>query len=139
LRDEKVKESIKKARPSFYKILIAEDVALNYFILKSLLEKIKECEFQIIRAENGQVAIEIMEQEQNEDLVFMDIQMPISNDYKTTREIKERFPYTPIVVQTGYSNSEDRQKNFASDCDGFISKPFKLDIVKDVLKKFIPN
>lgn len=139
LRDEKVKESIKKARPSFYKILIAEDVALNYLILKSLLEKIKEYEFQIIRAENGQVAIEIMEQEQNVDLVFMDIQMPVMNGYKATREIKKMFPYTPIVVQTAYTNSEDRQRAIASGCDDFISKPIKPSAVKEVLKKFINN
>ncbi len=49
------------------------------------------------------------------------------------------FPYTPIVVQTAYTNSEDRQRAIASGCDDFISKPIKPLAVKEVLKKFINN
>jgi CheY-like chemotaxis protein len=80
-----------------------------------------------------------MEQEQNVDLVFMDIQMPVMNGYKASREIKDKFPHTPIVAQTAYTNSEDRQKAFASGCDDFISKPIKPSAVKEVLKRFINN
>lgn len=136
---EEIKESTKAPKPSFYKILIAEDVTLNYVFLKSLLEKINDYDFQIIRAENGREAIEIVERELNVDLVLMDIQMPIMNGYKATREIKKRFPHIPIVAQTAYTNSEDRKKAFASGCDDFISKPIKPDIVKQMLKKFINN
>lgn len=134
-----INESTKRPIPSFYKILIAEDVALNYLFLKSLLEKMNGYDFQIIRAENGQEAIEIMERELNIDLVFMDIQMPIMNGYKASLAIKERFPHIPIIIQTAYTNSEDRQKAFASGCDDFISKPIRPAVVKDILKKFINN
>jgi len=104
-----------------------------------VLEKMNGYDFQIIRAENGQEAIEIMERELNIDLVFMDIQMPIMNGYKASLAIKERFPHIPIIIQTAYTNSEDRQKAFASGCDDFISKPIKPAVVKDILKKFINN
>jgi two-component system sensor histidine kinase EvgS len=136
---EEVKEYLKGPQPSFYKILIAEDVTLNYVVLKSILEKIKDYNLEIIRAVNGREAIEIVERELNIDLVLMDVQMPIMNGYKATLAIKKRFPHIPIVAQTAYTNSEDRQKAFASGCDGFISKPIKPDLVKKMLKKFIPN
>jgi two-component system sensor histidine kinase EvgS len=96
-------------------------------------------QFQILRAENGQEAIDIMEKEPDINLIFMDIQMPVMNGYKASKAIKERFPYVPIIAKTAYTNSEDRQKAFASGCDGFISKPIKPDIVKEMLKKFIHN
>ena len=137
--NEKVNEPVKGPKPSFYKILIAEDVDLNFLYLKSLLEKMNDYQFQILRAENGQEAIDIMEQEPDINLIFMDIQMPVMNGFKASRAIKERFPYVPIIAKTAYTNSEDRQKAFASGCDGFISKPIKPDIVKEMLKKFIHN
>ncbi|MCX7592388.1 MAG: response regulator, partial [Fischerella sp.] len=84
--------------------------------------------------------------------IFMDMQMPVMNGYKATREIRARekkidreignypiwpSPHTIIIALTANAFEEQRQKMISSGCDDFISKPFREEEIFDKLAKHL--
>lgn len=119
-----------KASP---RILIAEDVESNYLYLKAVLSKLNAT---IFWAKNGVEAVEICENNEI-DLVFMDLQMPEMNGYEATEILKKKFPGLPIVAQTAFAMSDDREKALDSGCDDYLAKPIKSKDLLNVVEKFI--
>jgi CheY-like chemotaxis protein len=119
-----------KASP---KILIAEDVESNFLYLKAVLSKLNAT---IYWAKNGIEAVEICEQN-SIDLVFMDLQMPEMNGYEATEILKKKLPHLPIVAQTAFAMSDDREKALDSGCDDYLAKPIKSKDLLNVVEKYI--
>ncbi len=119
-----------KASP---KILIAEDVESNFLYLKAVLSKLNAT---IYWAKNGIEAVEICEKN-SIDLVFMDLQMPEMNGYEATEILKKKLPNLPIVAQTAFAMSDDREKALDSGCDDYLAKPIKSKDLLTVVEKYI--
>jgi len=119
-------------RPSYnwhnITILIAEDEDLNYKVLDSVLTRTKA---HLIRAKDGISAVEIC-RNQKVDLVLMDVQMPGMDGYEATQEIKKLNNRTPVIAQTSFAMTGEKEKCLKSGCDDFISKPLNI---QDLLKK----
>ncbi|WP_124980702.1 response regulator [Nonlabens xiamenensis] len=126
-----------RSESPLFKVLIAEDVQLNFMFLKALLDRNSEFDIQVLRAENGQEAVDHVRSGEHVDLVFMDIQMPIMNGYRATELIKTYNAQIPVVMQTAYTTISDKQKAMEAGCDDFISKPVKPEIVSKMLFKFL--
>ena len=120
-----------------YYILIAEDGNINFLLLKTVIQKVAPVECEIIRAENGQIAIDICKTNRDIDLVLMDIEMPIMNGFDATEKIKKIYPELPIIAQTAYTSKENRSKAFRVGCSDFISKPIRRERIADVLSKYL--
>jgi len=114
-------------------ILIAEDVESNFLYLKAVLSKLNAT---IYWAKNGIEAVEICENN-SVDLVFMDLQMPEMNGYEATEILKKKFPNLPIVAQTAFAMSDDREKALDAGCDDYLAKPIKSKDLLSVVEKFI--
>lgn len=114
-------------------ILIAEDVESNFLYLKAVLSKLNATVFW---AKNGIEAVEICDENQI-DLIFMDLQMPEMNGYEATEILKKKFPTLPIVAQTAFAMSDDREKALDSGCDDYLAKPIKSKDLLSVVEKFI--
>ncbi|BBE18197.1 two-component system sensor histidine kinase [Aquipluma nitroreducens] len=114
-------------------ILIAEDVESNFLYLKAVLSKLNAT---IYWAKNGIEAVEICENN-SIDLVFMDLQMPEMNGYEATEILKKKFPMLPIVAQTAFAMSDDREKALDAGCDDYLAKPIKSKDLLSVVEKFI--
>lgn len=116
-------------------ILIAEDDYYNYLLLQKLLESTNA---NLLRANNGQEAIDIFAQN-TVDFVLMDIKMPVMNGYDAVRAIRENNSRIPIVAQTAYAMTEERQLAIEAGCDYYITKPIKsvelYEIFKEILSK----
>ena len=74
---------------------------------------------------------------QSIDLVLMDLQMPELNGYEATRQIKKTRPLLPIIAQTAFAIAGDRDKALAAQCDDYISKPIKQEILMGMLLKWL--
>ena len=115
-------------------ILIAEDDDPNYLYLEQLLAPTKA---KIIWAINGQEAIDTC-LKNKVDLVLMDIKMPIKDGIEATKEIRQNGLNIPIIAQTAYAFSEDKEKALSSGCDHYISKPIDqfelLNLISQYLK-----
>lgn len=102
-------------------VLITEDEEVNYFYLKTLLNK---TDARVIRAKNGKEAVDLIVEHQGEiDLVLMDINMPVMDGYEAMRIIKSRHPEIPIIAQTAYTLNNDRHKCLQAGFNDYIAKP----------------
>ena len=113
------------------RILVAEDEDTNFLYLSALLSK---CHHTVLRAVNGQEAVEIVKDDSNLDLVLMDIKMPVLNGYDALRLIKKFKPALPVVAQTAYALSDDEQNIRAAGFDGYIAKPIMKNKLVTILE-----
>lgn len=102
-------------------VLITEDEEVNFYYLKTLFKK---TEATIIRARNGKEAVEMLNRYEGKiDLILMDLNMPVMNGYEAMRIIKSQHPEIPIIAQTAYTLSEDRNKCMQAGFNDYIAKP----------------
>ena len=115
-------------------ILIAEDDFISFQYLKSIL---KDEMFNIIHAENGEVAINCVNNNNNIDLIFMDIRMPVMDGMEATLEIKKIAPKIPIIAQTAYAFSSERDLFLSIGCDDYLAKPITRDLLMQLIEKYV--
>ncbi len=127
--------SAPKTIESEIKILITEDMKLNYLVLAKTLDTIIEQKHCITWAKNGKEAVDIIKKE-SFDIIFMDIKMPILDGYEATKQIKKIKPEIPVIAQTAYAHEEDYNKAIDIGFDGYLTKPIDAKILKGVLKDF---
>lgn len=77
----------------------------------------------------------------NYQAILMDVQMPEFDGFDATRAIREAEEksgrHTPIIALTALAMEGDRQRCIAAGMDDYISKPYNLQTLKDVLAKYI--
>jgi len=119
-----------------YHILIAEDNPVNQTLAIRVLKKLG---YEPKVAENGQRALEELKQV-NYDLVLMDMQMPEMDGLTATRRIRSDFETQPIIIaMTANAMSEDKDACLQAGMNDYISKPMKLEVLIDMLKKWSKN
>ena len=104
-------------------ILIAEDDEANFLLLKKSLQKTN---VEIIHAENGKDAVKFFKMNPDIDAILMDIRMPVMDGIEATTQIKQINPNIPIIVQTAFTMSSEKEKSFKAGCDDYISKPINI-------------
>ncbi len=123
------------------RILVAEDNDLNAEITLTILE---EYGFMTERAEDGDICVRMLREHPVHyyDLVLMDVQMPHTDGYEATREIRTLDNETasiPIIAMTANAFDEDRKKAFAAGMNGYISKPVNINILLQTLHEQMNN
>ncbi len=114
------------------KILVAEDDNVNFMLIKQMLKSDK---IQVVRAVDGQEAINICRENSNFDMIFMDIRMPNKNGHEAYESIREFNPKIPIVAQTSYSFPEEIDKIIKTGFNDYISKPLNKDAILELVEK----
>jgi len=115
-------------------ILVAEDEMSNFKLIEAIL---KRNNYEVVRAENGEEAVEMCKHNANISLVLMDIRMPIMDGLIATKKIKSFNPNLPIIAQTAYAMDGDENKAKEEGCDDYIAKPIKKDLLLEKLKALI--
>ena len=70
----------------------------------------------------------------------MDIQLPEMNGYEATRIIREEYDHVkpiPIIAVTAYAMREDRDKCLMAGMNDYISKPFDIDNLYNMLELYL--
>ncbi len=117
-------------------ILIAEDEEDNFRYLEVALSISNA---SLIWARNGQEAVDIVKRIPSIDLVLMDIKMPLMNGYDATRKIKSINPNIPVIAQTAYAMSEEREKSIIVGCDDYIAKPINYEDLLNTVSRYMPS
>jgi len=115
-------------------ILIAEDEESNFDFMKILLTRMK---IRVLWAKNGREAVNLCETDPSIDLVLMDIKMPLLNGYEATKLIKLKRPDLPVIAQTAYAMISDKQEADEAGCNGYLSKPIKINQITEILESFL--
>lgn len=122
------------------RILLVEDIFLNQQLATIVL---KEKGAQVEIANNGQEAVDKMKNTEAKyyDLIFMDIMMPIMNGYEATRAIRaldrEDVKTMPIIAMTANAFEDDKNNALEAGMNSHISKPFTMDVLDEVLRKYL--
>ncbi|HYA14720.1 MAG TPA: response regulator, partial [Syntrophales bacterium] len=117
------------------KILLAEDNIVNQNLVKILLNKAGH---HVELANNGSEAIEKLSMTNSDfDLIFMDVQMPVMDGLEATKIIKcKGYGHIPIIAMTASAMEEDRVKCLKAGMDGCLTKPIRMEVVKEVIEKW---
>jgi CheY-like chemotaxis protein len=115
------------------KILLVDDDIRNIFALAQILE---EKEIEILEAENGEVAIEVLKNNSDIDLILMDIMMPVMDGYNAMKIIRSmpEIKNIPIITLTAKAMKEDYQKAIDCGANDYISKPLDIEKLFELLK-----
>lgn len=115
-------------------VLIAEDEQSNFDFLKILLTRMN---INVLWAKDGIEAVRLCETDPSIDLVLMDIKMPLLNGYEATKMIKLKRPGLKIIAQTAYAMISDKAEADKAGCDGYLSKPIKINQITEMLKEHL--
>ena len=113
-------------------VLVVEDEDSNYELVKIVLQK----RYRLLRAHNGIEAVQ-MNEDEHPALILMDIRMPGMNGLDATRIIKEVSHNTPVVALSAYAFDEDIRQAKAAGCDEFMSKPFRVENLIEMVRKYV--
>ena len=103
------------------KILIVDDEAHIRMLIEQTLEELEDEGVEFLTAENGEIALEIIQQERPQ-LVFLDVMMPEMNGFDVAAILKND-PQTmdiPIIV---LSIVQDKARGFRIGVDRYLTKP----------------
>jgi len=121
-------------------VLLIEDNPVNQKVALGMLKSL-ECHCDV--ATDGIEGVEAVKME-NYDLVLMDCQMPLLDGFEATRLIREweedqdAEPNTIIAV-TANALEDDRQRCVDAGMDDYLSKPFTVDQLRQMLAKHLDS
>lgn len=114
-----------------FTILIIED---DIFMLDALRTILEDEGYQIYTAENGLVALGILETRPQPDLILLDMIMPKMNGWDFAEAYKKFPVQCPIVVITGAADVVQRAKDVGA--EAWLAKPYEIDDILNMVKKF---
>lgn len=132
LRKLKDKESVLSDKIA----MIVDDDMRNAFALSKFL---KNQGMETIIANNGQKALDLLEQEKKPDIILMDIMMPVMDGYTTMKKIREieAFKNTPILALTAKAMESDREECIKCGANDYISKPVDIQKLLSMLRVWL--
>ena len=117
------------------KILVVDDDRR----INELLEDIFTMEgYEVVRAFDGEEAIEILDNIDDIDLVVLDVMMPKIDGWDLLAYIKNRFDIK-VLMLTALSEEEDEVKGIRSGADDYVLKPFKRGVLVERVKKLLSD
>ncbi|MNH78676.1 Signal transduction histidine-protein kinase BarA [compost metagenome] len=118
------------------KILLVDDDVRNVFALSSVLEGYR---MDVVFAENGREAIELLEQQGDFDLILMDMMMPEMDGYEAMRRIREmpQFEKLPIIALTAKAMKDDRFKCIEAGASDYMKKPIQTDQLLSLMRVWL--
>jgi signal transduction histidine kinase/ActR/RegA family two-component response regulator/HAMP domain-containing protein len=104
------------------KVLLVDDDGRNVFAISSVL---KDRGMEVLHAENGKVALELLQHHGDVDAVLMDTMMPEMDGLDATSAIRgiARFERLPIISLTAKAMKGDREKALLAGASEYVTKP----------------
>ena len=102
------------------RILLTEDDAINQEVATIMLESMG---YDVVIADNGQMAVDTLLQDDKFDLILMDCQMPVMDGFNATRKIRENKFNIPIIALTANAMQGDKEQCLEAGMDDYLTKP----------------
>jgi CheY-like chemotaxis protein len=118
------------------RVLIVDDDIRNIFALTSVLEREQ---MEVLAAETGKGAIELLQRTPEVDIVLMDIMMPGMDGYETMRAIRKMkaLRHLPIIAVTAKAMKGDREKTIEAGAWDYLSKPVDSNQMLAVMRAWL--
>jgi len=120
------------------KVLLADDDMRNVFALSKIL---KERGMEVLIAENGLIALEMLAVHADIDLVLMDIMMPEMDGYEAMKQIRAQLKYRslPVIALTAKAMKDDKQKCIDAGANDYITKPIDIERLLSLMRVWLSN
>ena len=118
------------------RILVVEDNHVNQKVVVAVLRKRG---FSIELANDGQEALNKLENSPAFDLILMDVQMPVLDGLEATRLIRKerRWDSLPIIAMTAHAMNGDKERCLEAGMNGYISKPVHPSLLLSTVDQFL--
>ncbi|MBW2465780.1 MAG: response regulator [Deltaproteobacteria bacterium] len=127
---EKLLQEKKYTQPIPLHILLIDDDPLVRNLLRQVLE---QADHTVVEASNGQEGVRCF-RENDFDFVITDHGMPLMNGLDVAFRIKKQKPETPVFLITGWQTETDPTFQKPSSIDEFITKPFDLEKLLELIQ-----
>lgn len=120
------------------KILLVDDDMRNVFALSKIL---KERGMEVLIAENGLIALELLDAHADIDMVLMDIMMPEMDGYEAMQQMRlqEKFKTLPVIALTAKAMKDDQQKCINAGANDYITKPIDIERLLSLMRVWLSN
>lgn len=138
------RREISEGRPTLIaggsKILLVEDNPINQMVFVKIMQIIHPG-IEIVVADNGQHALDVLQGNKDFGVIFMDCQMPVMNGYEATPKIIQLYnslnlKAPPIVALTASAIKGDREKCLSVGMSDYVTKPVKEESLRDALERW---
>ncbi len=116
-----------------YNILVVEDTKTNQMVIQLMLSRLG---YNVTLADNGKQAVELIKNEQQFDLIFMDISMPIMDGIEATKKIRSNNIKIPIIALTAHTMEDDKEECLNAGMDDFMLKPMRINEISNIIERF---
>jgi CheY-like chemotaxis protein len=118
------------------KILWADD---EIDMLKPQLFFLEKKGYDVVTVSNGHDALDVLDEDGNIDIVFLDESMPGLTGLETLARIKVKLPSIPIVMITKNEAENIMEEAIGSQIDDYLIKPVNPNQILLTLKKIVDN
>lgn len=109
------------------KVLVVDD---DPVVGKSFNRVLTNKGYLVINAQNAAQALEKLREEEY-DVVYTDIKMPGMDGIELAERVKERRPWTPVVIVTGYGSTANEERARAAGVSAFLNKPLSPEMIEE--------
>ena len=114
-------------------ILIVDDKRVQ---VKTLRRGLRTKGYRVVEAISGKQALDHLGKDETIDIVLTDYAMPEMNGIELLKKIRETNKTTPVIIMTAYGDKDLVIEAMHYRCNGFIDKPFDMDELLEVIKKY---
>jgi two-component system cell cycle sensor histidine kinase/response regulator CckA len=116
-------------------ILLVDDEEMILAVATDLLETLG---YRVITVKGGLAALSVYAERGKEiDLVLLDLIMPDQSGKETFSQLKSMNPHVRVLLSSGYSLDDDAAAIMRKGCNGFIQKPFDLELLSNKIREVL--
>jgi CheY-like chemotaxis protein len=107
-----------------HRVLVVEDEPENRLFIGLML---RTEGYDVLEAEDGQSALELLARERLPELILLDVMMPGLNGWQVFQRLKQdpRLAGIPVVMLTALAQRSDVERAVELGVDGYLTKPFE--------------
>ncbi|KHT50528.1 ATP-binding protein [Vibrio sinaloensis] len=131
---ERVPDTESQSFPNSLRVLVVEDMEINQIVAQKMLSLLN---VDVTIVNNGQECLDCL-QNQEFDVIFMDIQMPVMDGLETLKQITRHqlAPNSAIIALTANTFDSDVNAYLSAGFDDVLAKPFQLEWMREMLEKY---
>jgi CheY-like chemotaxis protein len=117
-------------------VMLVDDDMRNTYALSKLLTKHG---MNVVIADNGLRALQVLREQKSIELVIMDIMMPIMDGYQATREIRANRAWQdiPIIALTARAMPEEQERCMEVGANDYLVKPVDIERLLTLLRVWL--
>ncbi len=114
-------------------LVVEDDPALREVICETL----QLAKYHVETADNGQQALQSLDNNRDIALVVSDVQMQPVDGYELLRSARSRHPQLPLILMTAYGTIEKAVQAMHEGANDYLVKPFEADTLVEMVARFI--